>query len=130
MRNTRWISWLGRKALGVVLAGGMGCCGWGCHQHNYYYYTNPPGCPPGTIMPSTVTTGPICDVPTEVVEGGTTVASSSPRSTVISNGRKSRVVVSEPSGSKPRFSWRSSDAETAPAVTQVEGALEDSSVKK
>ena len=62
MRNTRWISLLGRKALRVVLAGGLSFCGWGCHQ-NYYYYGNPPGivpgCPPGsTIMPSAVDSRP------------------------------------------------------------------------
>jgi hypothetical protein len=41
------------------------------------------------------------------------------------------VVVSEPSeSSKPRFGWRMSDPEAPPAMTQVEGGIEDSSVKK
>ena len=73
MRNTRWISLLGPKALRVVLAGGLSFCGWGCHQ-NYYYYGNPPGivpgCPPGsTIMCRAVTTaGPLCEVPGDGTE--------------------------------------------------------------
>ena len=89
MRNTRWISLLGRKALRVVLAGGLSFCGWGCHQH-YYYYGNPPGtvagCPPGsTVMPSTVTTtGPLCEVPGD----GTTASSNSQRSTTVSDGQE------------------------------------------
>ena len=41
MRNTLAVQWLRRKALPVVLAGGLCVCGWGCHQH-YYYYGNPP----------------------------------------------------------------------------------------
>jgi hypothetical protein len=124
MRNTRWICLLGRKARRVVLAGGLALLGSGCHQH-YYYYGNPPACPPGTtVLPSTVSAGPVCEVPSDV-------SSSRPRSTIISDGRRSRVVVSEPSGSRSRLSaWRSADPDSPPAVTQVEGALEDSSVKK
>jgi hypothetical protein len=79
-------------------------------------------------MPSTVTTGPLCDV----FGDGTTTSSSANamRSTTVSDGRKSRVVVSEPAESKPRFGWRTSDPDAPPAMTQVEGALEDSSVVK
>jgi hypothetical protein len=131
MRNTRWISLLGRKARRVVLAGGLSFCGWGCHQHYYYYGTPPPvvpGCPPGTtVLPSAVTTaGPLCEVPAD----GTTINSNSSRSTIISDGRKSRVVVSEPSSSRSPFSWRVSDPEASPAMTHVEGAYEDSAVRK
>jgi hypothetical protein len=133
MRNTRWISSLTRTAGPLVLAGGLSFCSWGCHQH-YYYYGNPPagvqGCPPGTtVMPSAVTTtGPLCDVPA----AGTTVGQASPRSTTVSDGRRSRVVVSEPSTSSPlsRFGWRAADPDTPPALTEVQGALEDSAVKK
>ena len=76
MRNTRWISLLGPRARGLILAGGLCFCSWGCHQH-YYYYGTPAGgaqgCPPGTtIMPSAVTTGPICEVPADGTMTGTT----------------------------------------------------------
>jgi len=132
MRNTRWISLLGRKALRVVLAGGLSFCGWGCHQ-NYYYYGNPPGivpgCPPGsTIMPSAVTTaGPLCEVPGD----GTTASSNSFRSTTVSDGQNSRVVVSTPSNSsQSRFGWKPSDPESTPAITQVEGAYQSSTIKQ
>jgi hypothetical protein len=130
MRNTRWISSLGRKALRVVLAGGLSFCGWGCHQH-YYYYGNQPGtvagCPPGTsVMPSTVTsTGPLCEVPGE----GTTA--NSLRSTTVSDGQHSRVVVSTPSSnSQSRFGWKPSDPDSTPAITQVDGALPGSTIKQ
>src|SRR5208283_4395387 len=131
MRNTRWISLLGRKALRVVLAGGLSFCGWGCHQ-NYYYYGSPPGtvagCPPGsTIMPSAVTTaGPLCEVPGE----GTTASSNSPRSTTVSDGQNSRVVVSTPSSSSQSRFWKPSDPESTPAITQVDGALPGSTIKQ
>ncbi len=107
MRHTRWNALFGRKARRVVLAGGLSFCGWGCHQH-YYYYGTPAGglqgCPPGTtIMPSAVTTsGPLCEVPAD-----STTSANSARSTIISDGRKSRVVVSEPSSSRSSsFGWR------------------------
>ena len=132
MRNIRGNSLLGRKAWRVILAGCCCFCGWGCHQH-YYYYPGQTGgvagCPPGTsVLPSAVgTTGPVCDVPID----GTSVASGSSRSTIISDGNKSRVVVSEPSSSRSsRFGWRPSDPESPPAMTQVDGALQDSSVRK
>ena len=57
--------------------------GVGCHQH-YYYYGD--ACAPGTPVPSTVRAGTVCDVPTQVVEGGTKVADGSSRSTVVSGG--------------------------------------------
>jgi hypothetical protein len=78
-------------------------------------------------MPSAVAAGPICEVPAD----GTTSGANSSRSTIISDGRKQRVVVSEPSSGRPsRFGWRPSDSETTPAITQVEGAYEDTPVKK
>ena len=131
MDHTRWNGSLGRKARRVALAGVLGFCGWGCQHHHYYYYGNPPagtqGCPPGTtIMPSTVTPGPICEVPAD-----SAVGANSSRSTIISDGRKSRVVVSEPSsGRSSSFGWRPSDPEAPSAVTQVDGALDDSKVKR
>jgi hypothetical protein len=130
MRNARSMFQLGRKALGVVLAGWVCCCGWGCHQHHYYYYggQGPGGaCPPGTVVPSTVA-GPVCEIPS-TVDGGTVVGSRT--TTTIENGRKSRVVVSEPSGSSrsARYGWRSAEYDDAPAMTHVEGGLGDSVVK-
>ena len=128
MRDARSISSLGRKALGVVLAGWVCCCGWGCHQHHYYYYggQGPGACPPGAVVPSTVA-GPVCEIPS-TVDGGTVVSS---RSTIVDNGRRSRVVVSEPTQSSrsSRLGWRSADLDDPPAMTQVEGALENSVVK-
>jgi hypothetical protein len=132
MRHTRWNALFGRKARRVVLAGGLCFCGWGCHQHYYYYGNQPgavPGCPPGTgVLPSTVTTtGPICEVP----GGGSTTSANSGRSTVVSDGQRSRVVVSEPSSSSAsRFGWKASDPESMPAITQVDGAYQSSTVKK
>ena len=132
MRNTRWTSLLGPTALRLVLAGGLSFCGGGCHQH-YYYYGNPPGsvagCPPGSsAMPSTVTTaGPLCEVPGDT----TTANSSSQRSTTVSDGRNSRVVVSTPSNnSQSRFGWKPSDPDSPPAITQVEGGLQSTTVKQ
>jgi hypothetical protein len=131
MRNTRLINSLSHAVLRAVVAGGLACCGWGCHQH-YYYYGNQPGCPPGTVMPSTVTTGPLCDVFGDgtAISSNASASANSTRSTTISDGRKSRVVVSEPAEGKPRFGWRMSDPEAPPAMTQVEGAYEDSPVKR
>lgn len=125
MRNTRWICLLGPRARRLILAGGLSFCSWGCHQH-YYYYGTPAGtaqgCPPGTtVMPSAVGTGPVCEVP---AEGST-------RSTIVSDGKKSRVVVSSPSnGQSSRFGWRASDTETPPAITSVEGTYQDSTTTK
>jgi hypothetical protein len=132
MRNTRWISLLGGKARRVTLAGALCFCGWGCHHHHYYYSGTPvsavaPGCPPGTtVLPSNVSAaGPVCDV-----TDGPVITSNSGRSTTISDGRRSRVVVSEPSGGKSLFGWRPTDPEASTASTQVDGALGDSSVRK
>ena len=128
MRHARRTAWQGKGALGVLLAGSLSLGSLGCHQH-HYYYTTPSACPPGTtILPSAVAVGPVCDVSSGVVAGDAPIVASSPRSTVVHDGRKSRVVVSEPARSRSRFSWRSSDPESIPAITQVEGAIEDSSV--
>jgi hypothetical protein len=130
MRNNRVIDSPRRRALRAVLTCGFVCCGWGCHQH-YYYYGNQPACPPGTVMPSTVTAGPLCDVFGDgIINSNADANSNSIRSTTVSEGRKSRVVVSEPAESKPRFGWRISDPDAPPALTEVEGAYGDSSVKK
>jgi len=128
MRDARSIFSLGRKALGVVLAGGICCGGLGCQHHHYYYYggQGAGACPPGAVVPSTVA-GPVCEIPS-TVDGGTVVSS---RSTIIDDGRKSRVVVSEPSqrSRSSRFGWKSADLDDPPAMTHVEGALENTTVK-
>ena len=79
-------------------------------------------------MPSTVTTaGPLCEVPGD----GTTASSSSLRSTTVSDGKNSRVVVSTPSSnSLSRFGWKPSDPESTPAITQVDGAYQGTTIKQ
>jgi hypothetical protein len=72
------------------------------------------------------TAGPLCDV----TPSGTSLSQGTPRSTVVSDGRKSRVVVSEPASGFSKFGWRASDPETPPAITEVNGAIEDSAVRK
>jgi hypothetical protein len=76
-------------------------------------------------MPSAVTTtGPLCEVP------GDATTANSQRSTTVSDGRNSRVVVSTPSNnSQSRFGWKPSDPDSTPAITQVDGALQSSTVK-
>ncbi len=71
MRDVWFFAFCPRRLLGVILAGGLAFTSMGCHQ-NYYYYGD--SCPSGTPLPSTVRAGAVCDVPTEVVEGGTKLA--------------------------------------------------------
>src|ERR1700728_3659107 len=108
MRSVRFLAVCPRRLLGVILAGHLSLVGMGCHQH-YYYYGD--ACPPGTPVPSTVRAGTVCDVPTQVVEGGTKLAEGSSRSTVVSgavSSNSSRVVVSEPS-EPAKVAWKRSD---------------------
>jgi hypothetical protein len=103
--------------------------GVGCHQH-YYYYGD--ACAPIAPVPSTVRTGPVCDVPAQSVEGGTKLSSGSTRSTVVSGGspsNSSKVVVSEPS-EPARVSWRRSDPDGSFPTTSVQGSTNDSSVNR
>jgi len=79
-----------------------------------------------------VQAGPVCDVPTEVVEGGTKVAGGSSRSTTVTGGQTTapRVVVSEPSSGPPsRFSWRRSE-DSSLAATTVQGTTNDAPVNR
>jgi hypothetical protein len=116
-----------RRFLQLLLGGSAIFTSWGCHQHYHYY--NSSACPPGTA-PSTVQYGSVCDVPTQVVDGGATLAdSSSPSTTVSGTKSSSRVVVSQPKDSSP-FSWRRSDPEASLATTTVEGGLDGSTVKR
>ena len=129
MRQT-WFLALWRQVVGVVLAGALAFTGLGCHQ--YYYYSGDP-CAPASPIPSSVRTGPICEVPTQVVEGGTTLAEGSSRATTVTGGSPTtpRVVVSEPSGQgQSRLSWRRSDPEGSLATTSVQGTIDDSKVNR
>lgn len=132
MRRARFVS----RTVGALLVGWVvgsaGC------THNYYYGALPTACAPGTttLVPGTVQTGSICDLPSQLFGGGTFVASSpgirsSVTTTAPPSSSSSEVVVSEPI-SRPRLSWRRPDPESNIASTHVEGALnsdDDSTVK-
>jgi hypothetical protein len=128
MRKARFLAFCQRPLLGVILASGLAFAGAGCHQH-YYYYGDP--CAPGMPAPTAVRSGPLCDTTTQVVEGETTMADGSIRSTTVTGGqtKSPRVVVSEP-GSASRFSWRRSDSDGSLATTKVEGSTNDATVNK
>ena len=128
MRSVGLFALCSRRLLGIILAGAFASTGSGCHQH-YYYYGD--ACPPATPVPSTVRAGTVCDVPTQVVEGGTKMASGSSRSTVVSgavSSNSSRVVVSEPS-EPAKVAWKRSDPDTT-AATTVQGGLNDSTTNR
>jgi hypothetical protein len=129
MRSVGLFALCPRRLLGIILAAALASTGFGCHQH-YYYYGD--ACPPVTAVPSTVRAGAVCDVPTQVVEGGTRVANGSSRSTVVSGAVSSnsspRVVVSEPS-EPAKVAWKRSDPDTNTSTT-VQGGLNDSTIDR
>ena len=130
MRHVWFLAFCRRRLLGVILAGELAFTGMGCHQ-NYYYYGD--ACPPGTPVPSTVRSGPVCDVPTEVVEGGTKLADGSSRSTVVSgtvSSNSSKVVVSEPSNEPRKSHGNVPILMGALTTTSVQGTVNDSSVNR
>ena len=125
MRHTRWNALFGRKARRVVLAGGLGFLRLGLpptllllrqpaegraglpagHGHNHPAQRRDDDRPPLRCS-----------------RRQHDQRDSSARSTTVSDGRKSRVVVSEPSSSRSSsFGWRPSDPEASPAITQVDG---------
>jgi hypothetical protein len=129
MRKTRSLAFGQRQErilIGLVLASGLAFVGPGCHQHYHYYNTDP--CAP---VPSSVRTAPLCDTTTSVVDGGTTMADGSTRSTTVIGGqtRSPRIVVSNPDSSSRFSSWRRSDSEGL-AQTSVQGSLDDSKVNR
>jgi hypothetical protein len=129
MRSVRFLAFCPRRLLGVILAGVLAFTGVGCHQH-YYYYGD--ACPPVAPVPSTVRAGTVCDVPTEVVEGGTKLTDGSSRSTVVSgavSSNSSRVVVSEPS-EPSKVAWKRSDPDAGLATTVQGGTVNDPSVNR
>jgi hypothetical protein len=111
------------------MAGEAAMTGLGCHQHYHYYGTSP--CGPTAPISSSVQSGSVCDVPTQVVEGGTSLADGSSRSTTVTGGSTAtpRVVVSEPSNPS-RFSWRRSDPDGSLASTSVQGTVDDAKVNR
>ncbi len=131
MRQARFLTLCRRLLVGVTLAGALAIAGSGCCNPPYYC-CQPSPCAPAAMVPSTVQAGPVCDVPTEVVEGGTKVAGGSSRSTTVSGGQATspRVVVSEPTSPSSRFSWRRSDQDGGLAATTVQGTTNDAAVNK
>ena len=104
----------------------------GC-THNYYYPTPGSGsgpCVPMTVLPGATASnvpsyGEICEVPTQVVGGGTVLAGTPLTTTpVLVGARPPRVVLSDPAG-RGRGPWRRTDPESSLATTRVEGALDD-----
>ena len=132
MRKTRSLAFRQRHAhilIGFFLASALALVGPGCHQHYHYYNTDP--CAPGTPVQSSVRTSPLCDTTTSIVDGETTMADGSTRSTTVSGGQSKspRVVVSKADSSSPFSSWRRSDSEPL-AQTSVQGSLDDNKVNR
>ncbi len=123
-------SWRRRLAV-VIVAGHSAFTGLGCHQ--YYYYSGDP-CAPAPVTSSAVKGGPICEVPTQVVEGGTALSEGSSRATTVTGAAPTtapRVVVSEPYGQgQSRVSWRRSDPDASAPTTIVNGNIDGSSVNR
>ncbi len=121
-----------RVAIGLILASGLAFVGPGCHQHYHYYNTTDP-CVPGAVVPSTVRSSSApCDTTTSIVDGGTTVADGSTRSTTVTGGQSKspRIVTSNPDSSSSKFSsWRRSDSDGL-AQTSVQGSLDDNKVNR
>ncbi len=128
MRQPWFLASCRRRMLRLSFVATLACAGWGCHQH-YYYYDNP--CAPASPVPSMVRSGPVCEVPTQVVEGETKVADGSSRSTIVSGGRAvaPRVVVSEPA-EQAHGSWRRSDPDGSMATTSIQGNVDGASVNR
>ncbi len=101
----------------------------GC-THNYYYGGVPVACAPSTggVVSSNVQYGSVCEVPSQVVGGGTVIATNPPSTPpALSGPRPPRVVVSDGPDSRPP--WRRADPDST-RVTRVEGAVDDPTVTK
>lgn len=104
----------------------------GC-THNYYYGTTA-GCPPiGQAVTTQV--GQVCDVPSGTVITSNADPAAVSQATVagqpVLGSTPPRVVISEPAYGTPlsnRLRWRRPAAESL-AVTRVEGALDEATVK-
>src|SRR5262249_34912019 len=120
MRHARSLRRLG----GVIVARwGLGSAG--CSPH--HYYGNVTVCPPLTTVPSAVSSGSVCEVPTNV-NGGTLLGAGQGRTTIVSpyssNSRPPKVVVSEPRRGL-RGGWQRADPDASLATTRVEGEYDD-----
>jgi hypothetical protein len=129
MRQAGFLTMCARLVAGAILAGGLALAGSGCCNPPFWCCQRNP-CAPATVLPSTVQAAPVCDVPTEVVEGGTKLSGGSSRSTTVSGGQttSSKVVVSEPANSS-RFPWRRSE-DSSLASTTVQGTTNDAAVNR
>ena len=137
MRQAWFLASWHRRVVGVIVAGQLALTGVGCQQY-CCFDTDP--CAPVSPMPSSVQAGPVCEVPTQVVEGGTSLAQGGSRSTTVTGGSTTatdrttttpRVVVSEPSSPvQSRLSWRRSDPDGSLATTSVQGTTDDSKVNR
>ncbi len=101
----------------------------GC-THNYYYGTPVTGCPPSTTTaPSGVQYGQVCEVPSQVVGGGTVIATNPPGDAPALGGpRPPRIVLSEPPSS--RQAWRRADPDSGLATTRVQVGDDDQTIVK
>lgn len=128
MRHARLVRWgLAVSTVGLVVSS-AGC------THNYYYGNAIPACGPVTTAPATVANGAVCEVPTQVIGGGSVVAGGSGTSVVsstpvLSGPQRPRVVLSSPGGSRIRR-WQRSDPDAGLATTRVEGAYDDTTTNR
>jgi hypothetical protein len=131
MRQARFLLLPRRQLLRVVLAGGLAGSGSGCQQPPCYYYYGVPPCGPVVPAPSAVQSGSVCQVPTQVIEGGTTLADGATRSATVSGVNSTRVVISEPSDSQqPRLTWRRTGPDGRVTTTSVDGAVDDGTITR
>jgi hypothetical protein len=129
MGKARFLEFSKRAIVPAIVAAWLAFAGPGCHQHYHYYNSDP--CAPGTPVASTMRSGTSCDPSTSIVDGGTTVAEGSARSTTVTGGqsKSARVVVSEPSGSSRSSSWRRTDVDSL-ATTSVQGTVDDTKINR
>lgn len=121
MRDARTLRLGFTALLGAALWGTSAGC-----THNYYYGGTPVACAPsaGGVLSSGVPYGSVCEVPSQVVGGGTVIATNPPGTAPALGGpRPPRVVLSETPG------WRRSDPDGGVA-TRVDGNVDEPRVTK
>jgi len=123
MRDARTL----RMGLTVLLGAALWGTSAGC-THNYYYGGGAPvACAPspGGVLSSGAQYGSVCEVPSQVVGGGTVVATNPPGTPpTLSGPRPPRVVLSETPG------WRRADPDGGVATTRVDGAVDEPTVTR
>ena len=117
MRHARNLRTLGGLA---VLCAGLPIAG-GC-THNDSYGANPCAPTSTAVGPGAVQYGSVCDVPAE--SNSVVNAVTKP---LLGANRPPRVVVSEPDGGRPRYTWRAADPDGM-ITTRVEGNVDDPTV--